>query len=137
MPESAAHSSLVQTVIRFAEREFGGLANIAIREDALRPLRGERPPKIEGHVPDVFVTNVPTTTTLIGEAKTEQDIDTHHSHQQISAFLRYLSNTPRGIFVLSVPFGSAAAARRLIAQLNKPFSHATTRTVVLNSSDLT
>ena len=132
MPESAAHASLVQAVILYAEREFGGLADIAVREDAVRPLRGERPPIIEGFVPDVFVTDVPTTMTLIGEAKTQQDIETDHSRRQISAFLSYLSKTPRGIFVLSVPLAARATARRLLAQLNEPFAGATTRTVVLN-----
>ena len=132
MPESATHASLVQAVILYAEREFGGLADIAVREDAVRPLRGERPPVIEGYVPDVFVTDVPTTMTLIGEAKTQQDLETDHSRQQISAFLSYLSKTPRGIFVLSVPLAAGATARRLLAQLNEPFAGATTRTAVLN-----
>ena len=62
------------------------LADIAVREDAVCPVRGERPPRIEGYVPDVFVTDVPTTTTLIGEAKTQQDIETDHSRRQIFAF---------------------------------------------------
>ena len=132
MPESAAHASLVQAVILYAEREFGDLADIAVQEDAVRPLRGERPPILEGYVPDVFVTDVPTTMTLIGEAKTQQDLETFHSRRQISAFLSYLSKTPRGIFVLSVPLVAGATARRLLAQLNEPFEGATTRTVVLN-----
>ena len=133
MPESATHASLVQALIVYAEREFGSFAQVAVQNDAVRPLRGERPPKIEGHVPDVFVTDVPTTMTLIGEAKTQRDIDTEHSRQQIFAFLSYLSKTPQGIFVLSVPFGAGAMARRVLAQLNKDFADATTRTVVLNT----
>ena len=132
MPESATHAALVQAVILYAEREFGNLADIAVREDAVRPLRGERPPRIEGYVPDVFVTDVPTTTTLIGEAKTQQDIETDHSRQQISAFLSYLSKTPRGIFVLSVPLAASATARRLLAEINEPFAAAATRTIVLD-----
>ena len=134
MSESATHASLVQAVIVYAEREFGGLADIAVREDAVRPVRGERPPRIEGFVPDVFATDVPTTKTLIGEAKTQQDIETDHSHRQISAFLRYLSKTPRGVFVLSVPLAAGATARRLLAQINAPFVGAATRTVVLDRS---
>ena len=133
MPESASHASLVQALIVYAEREFGSFAQVAVLHDAIRPLGGERPPRIEGHVPDVFVTDVPTTMTLIGEAKTQRDIDTDHSRQQICAFLSYLSKTPQGIFVLSVPFGAGAMARRVLAQLNKEFADATTRTVVLNT----
>ena len=134
MPESAAHAALVQAVILYAEREFGSLADIAVREDAVRPMRGERPPRIEGYVPDVFVTDVPTTTTLIGEAKTQQDIETDHSRRQIFAFLSHLSKTPRGIFVLSVPIAAGATARRFLGEINEPFVDAATRTVVLDRS---
>ncbi len=132
MPESATHAALVQAVIVYAKREFGDLADIAVREDAVRPVRGERPPKIEGYVPDVFATDVPTTTTFIGEAKTQLDIETDHSRRQISAFLSYLSKTPRGVFVLSVPLAAGATARRVLAAINTPFAGAATRTVVLD-----
>ena len=132
MPESDTHATLVQAVILYAEREFGSLADIAVREDSVRPLRGERPPIIEGYVPDVFVTDVPTTTTLIGEAKTQRDIETDHSRRQIFAFLRYLSNTSRGIFVLSVPLLASAMARQLLVELNEPYVGSPTRIIVLD-----
>ena len=134
MTESATHARLVQAIILYAERELGDLANIAVREDAVRPVRGEKPPRIEGYVPDVFVTDVPTTTTLIGEAKTLHDIETDHSRLQIFAFLSYLSNTPKGIFVLSVPLVSGATACRLLSEINRPFSSAATQIVVLDHS---
>ena len=132
MPESIIHANLVQTVLNFAERELGALADIAVREDSLRPVRGEKPPRIQGYVPDVYATNVPTTITLIGEAKTQKDLENEHSERQISAFLRYLSHTERGIFVLSVPPTASATARRLLSELNRPFANAAIRTVVLD-----
>ena len=135
MPESAAHADLVQAIVRYAERRFGGLANIAVLEDAVRPVRGERPPKIEGYVPDVFVTDVPTTTTLIGEAKSYQDVETDHSRQQIAAFLSYLSKTPNGIFVLSVPLAAGVTARRVLSQISRSFPAAGTETIVLDGPD--
>lgn len=134
MPESATHARLVQAVIAYVEREFGGLADIAIREDAVRPLRGERPPRVEGYVPDVYAKDVPTTTTVIGEAKTKLDLQTEHSRRQISAFLSYLSNTPRGVFVLSVPWTAGAIARRLVAEINSSFKETSTRTIVLDGT---
>ena len=137
MPESAAHADLVQALIRFAESELGDIANISVRDDSVRPIRGERPPMIEGYVPDVFARNVPTSVTLVGEAKTRQDLERHHSRRQISAFLSYLSNTPQGIFVLSVPPVAGATARRLLSKLNQPFLAAGTRTVVLDRSTWT
>lgn len=132
MPESETHAGLVQTVIAFAEREFGSLIEIAVREDAVRPLRGERPPRIEGYTPDVHASDVPTTRTLIGEAKTRADLEREHSRRQISAFLRYLANTTGGVFVLAVPLVAGATARRLVAELNAPYVSSATRIVVLD-----
>ncbi|HVL40000.1 MAG TPA: hypothetical protein VM328_11475 [Fimbriimonadaceae bacterium] len=83
----------------------------------------------------MHATDVPTTTTLIGEAKTQQDLETDHSRQQISAFLDYLASTPRGIFVLAVPFAAGATARRLIAELRTPYGEAPTSIVVLDGSE--
>lgn len=132
MPESAGHADLVGELVAFAERELGPLANLAVRNDAVRPLRGERPPLVNGHMPDVYATDVPTTTTLIGEAKTQFDLETQHSKRQISAFLAYLAQTPRGVFALSVPLSAGATARRLLTELNAPFAGASTRVVVLD-----
>lgn len=132
MPESSLHADLVQVIVRYAEQRFGGLANMAVLEDAVRPARNERPPRIEGYVPDVVVTDVPTTTTLIGEAKAQHDLETEHSRRQIAAFLKYLSKTPNGIFVLSVPLAAGATASRILLQLSRPFSDAPTETIVLD-----
>ena len=132
MSESAAHANLVQNIILYAEREFGSLAEYVVREDAVHPLRGERPPRVEGYVPDVYVTDVPTTMTLIGEAKTLHDIETEHSRRQIFAFLKYLSNTHNGIFVLSVPLFSGAMARRFLSDIKQPIQANSTAIVVLD-----
>ena len=132
MPESAKHAFLVRAILQYVEREFGNIADIGIREDALHPVRGERPPMIEGYVPDVYVIDVPSTRTLIGEAKTRQDIETEHSMRQISAFLRYLSETPNGVFVLSVPLVAGPTARRVLSEANREYPEASTQTVVLD-----
>lgn len=132
MPESATHAGLVKALITFAERELGTLADLSVRDDAVRPLRGERPPRIYGYVPDVFATDVPTTATLIGEAKTRSDLETEHSQRQILAFLRYLSQTPNGVFVLSVPLSAVPTARRLVSRLNAPFADTQIRAVVID-----
>lgn len=134
MPESATHAALVQDVIAFVERDLGALAEIAVREDAVRPLRGERPPRIGGFVPDVYATDVPTTRTVIGEAKTRADLETEHSRRQVAAFLRHLAQTPGGVFVLAVPLAAGATARRLLAELSAPLASEGPRLVVLDGS---
>lgn len=134
MPESTTHAALVQAVIAFAEVQLGALVDIAVREDAVRPVRGERPPRIEGYTPDVHATDVPTTRTLIGEAKTRADLETDHSRRQISAFLSYLAKTPGGVFVLAVPLTAGTTARRLLAELSAPLAGAAPQVVVLDGS---
>lgn len=132
MGETAVHARLVDALIVYAEIELGQRSNLCLRNDAVRPVRGERPPRINGYVPDLYATDVPTTATLIGEAKTKADLETDHTRVQIQAFLGYLSQTPNGIFVLSVPLSAAATARRLLSQLKAPFMEAQTRTVVID-----
>jgi len=134
MPESSIHADLVQKLIAFAESELGALADIAVRDDAVRPLRGERPPRIRGCTPDVHATDVPTTRTLIGEAKTRADLETDRSRRQITAFLQYLAQTPGGLFVLAVPLSAGASARRMLAELGASIAGDAPRLVVLDGS---
>jgi hypothetical protein len=132
MPESATHADLVHSIVAFAELKLGPMTSIAIREDAVRPIRGEKPPRIGGYTPDVHAVDVPTTRTLVGEAKTQTDLERDHTRRQVAAFLQYLAVTPYGIFVLAVPLAARATARRLITELNAPFANAGTRLVVLD-----
>lgn len=134
MPESETHAKLVQAIVSYAQQELGALADIAVREDAVRPVRGERPPRVEGFTPDVHATTIPTTRTLIGEAKTRVDLERDHSRMQISAFLRHLSHTSGGIFVLAVPLVAGSTARRLLAELSAPVGGLLPRLVVLDGS---
>lgn len=136
MPESAAHSRLVRAILDHLDQSFGSLTEIAVREDSSSALRGERPPMIGGFVPDVFATDVPTTMTVIGEAKTRQDLERSHSQAQISAFLRFLAATTNGVFILSVPLTAGATARRIAQIAGQSFLGATTKIIVLDGLPL-
>lgn len=117
-----------------AEHRVGKLTDILVREDALRPRRGERPPKVSGFTPDVYATDVPTTMTLIGEAKTAADLDTKHSHAQIAAFLQYLAHTPGGLFVLAVPVSVKPRARWVLRELSRSLGSGAPQTEVIDDS---
>ncbi|MBY2941838.1 hypothetical protein HFN97_20575 [Rhizobium laguerreae] len=132
MAESASHAGLVTALVAFAAAEFGGLSNICVRHDAVRPLRGERPPRINGYVPDLYAVDVPTTAVLVGEAKTRADLETAHTRIQLDAFLCFLAQTPNGVFVLSVPLTAGATARSMLLSSSRPYSAAQTRMVVLD-----
>lgn len=136
MPESATHAKLVRSIVRFAEGEFGSLDNVAVREDAVCPIRAEKPPRIGGFTPDVYAADVPMTRTLVGEAKTQADLETQHSRRQIAAFLEFLALTPGGMFVLAVPLSAGATARRLTLELNAQVVGTPARIVVLDQATL-
>jgi len=132
MAESSVHAGLVKGMVDFVGRELGDLKNIAIRDDSVQPLRGERPPRIGGFVPDLYASDVPTTRIIIGEAKTRIDLETLHSEQQISAFLEYLSKSPNGAFLLAVPLNAAATARRILGELSSALTGHPVRTIILD-----
>lgn len=132
MPESATHAQLVRAILDFIDRDCCSLTEIAVRDDASSPFRGERPPTVGGYVPDVYATDVPTTMTVIGEAKTKSDLETLRSQMQIIAFLEYLKVTANGVFVLSVPLSASATARRIVNENTRQLGGAPTRLVVLD-----
>lgn len=134
MPESARHARLVDAIVAHAEHHLGRIADIVVREDAVRPRRGERPPNLAGFTPDVYATDVPTTTTLIGEAKTKADLETKHSRAQIAAFLKYLAHTPGSLFVLAVPVDVKPRARWVLKELGRPLGADAPRTEVIDDS---
>ena len=134
MPESARHARLVEAIVAHAEHRVGKLTEILIREDTVRPRRDERPPRVSGFTPDVYATDVPTTMTLIGEAKTVAGLDTSHSRAQIAAFLQYLAHTPGGLLVLAVPVSAKPRARAILRELSQPLGSDAPRTEVIDDS---
>jgi len=85
-------------------------------------------------MPDVYATDVPTTMTLIGEAKTAADLDTRHSRAQIAAFLQYLAHTPGGLFILAVPVSVKPRARWVLRELCRPLGALTLQAEVIDDS---
>ena len=134
MPESARHARLVEAIVAHAEHRVGKFTDILVREDAVRPRRGERPPRVSGFTPDVYATDVPTTMTLIGEAKTAADLDTKHSRAQIAAFLQHLAHTPGGLFVLAVPVSVKPRARWVLRELSRPLGSGAPQIEVIDDS---
>jgi len=127
---------LVEAIVAHAEHRLGKITDIMVREDSVRPLRGERPPKVAGFIPDVYASNVPTTMMLIGEAKTAADLETKHSRAQIAAFLKYLALTPGGLFVLAVPVAVKPRARWLLRELVQSFGPDAPQTEVIDDSGI-
>lgn len=119
MPESAEHLSLVQDIVDYIQNRFGGLAGLIVLTDLPTSARADKPPRIDGFAPDVYATEVPRTTVLIGEAKTADDLTTAHSRDQIVAFLKFLSYQQRGVLVLAVPWQCVPAARIVLTSAKR------------------
>lgn len=136
MPESYRHARLVEAILVRAEYHLGEFTELSVRDDAVRPRRGERPPMLEGFRPDVYITDVPTTKILVGEAKTAADLDTEHSRAQITAFLRYLAYTSGGLFILAVPIALKPRAKRLLRELGRPLGEGAPQSEVIDDSGI-
>jgi len=116
MAESVNHLRLVEHLVAHITATYEGLV---VFHDLPAALGAEKPPRIGGYVPDVFATDAPTTITIVGEAKTESDLETDHSREQLVAFLQYLGARQRGVLVLAVPWQVRATAKNLLASLQR------------------
>lgn len=70
----------------------------------------ERPPLVGGYRPDFWAVDIPRTLTVLGEAKSANDIDNLHSRRQLSAYIAHLRQQPRPVLVFSVPWFARPAA---------------------------
>jgi hypothetical protein len=111
--ESEAHLALVRLLLDYVTMRFIGHGGVAIFADLPTSTRETRPPRVGGFVPDVYVTDVPATWVLIGEAKTEHDLLLRHTTAQLRAFLDLL-RYHHGIFALAVPWSSQVTARQIV-----------------------
>jgi hypothetical protein len=132
LAESSQHTALVQIIIRYIKREHATLTALGIVDDLPSAIGAEKPNRIGGFVPDVYAFDAPLTTTIIGEAKTRDDLDTEHSKKQISAFLSFLSYQNTGIFVMAVPWQVKRRAHAIVTNLQKAAGAAAVKTVTLD-----
>lgn len=117
MAESSKHTALVQIIIEYIQQEYADKTALGIIHDLCSPLRAEKPNRIDGYVPDVYAFDAPLTTTIIGEAKTADDLETEHSRRQITAFLSFLGQQKSGTFIIAVPWQVKKRAAALIGFL--------------------
>lgn len=114
--ETPRHVLLVEALIETVEVRYPVSNGIMILADHHRFGRN-RPPQLGGFTPDLFAYNLPTTMRVVGEAKTEDDLDTERSALQLRAFLDHLSLYPSSTMYLAVPWASAPRARGLLRQI--------------------
>src|SRR5437016_4876741 len=104
MPESERHAQLVSLLTDYIAVRHGRNPGLCIYSDRSDTRRDEKPRRVEGFVPDVLAITVPSSFTIIGEAKTYADLGTPRSRSQVRAFLRFLQYSVRPHFILAVPY---------------------------------
>jgi len=136
LAESSQHAALVQIIIGYIKREHGDVTALGIVDDLSSAIGAEKPNRIEGFVPDVYAFNAPRTTTIIGEAKTKDDLDTERSKKQIAAFLSHLRHQDAGVFIIAVPWQVKRRAQAIVSTLQAAAGAASVRTVTLDDLGL-
>lgn len=84
MSESLAHIEYVRKIVSYMEANFPSYQESVVQADL--PEYGKRTPKvIGGYYPDVYYRT--PSLFIIGEAKTDQDIDNYHTNNQIDSYI--------------------------------------------------
>lgn len=73
------------------------------------------PPIIGTNRPDVFARDIGASLSIIGEAKTSNDVDNRHTLDQLESFFNYLRLQSKGELWIGVPWLSAGTATRVCA----------------------
>lgn len=136
MPESIQHVRLVEKTIEYIHVYIGVGYSFSVLHDLPASLGADKPPRIEGFVPDIYAQDTPATLTVIGEAKTANDLATAHTERQLLAFFRHLETQPRGILVIAVPWVTRAAASSLLKRCWREASCCRSEFVVVDDVDL-
>lgn len=86
----------------------------------LQDLGSSKPPPCIGtNRPDVFARDISTGRTLIGEAKTTDDIDNQHTTDQLTSYFDYLRTQSEGELWIGVPWLSAGTVIRVCKFIRK------------------
>jgi hypothetical protein len=119
MSESAGHITLVQSIKRWLLESYQNSGNLCLYLDSPFGKIGNKPPVIDGFIPDVYAILLGEELIIIGEAKTAHDLETRHTKAQLEVFLRHCSNKGNAILVIAVPWNLVNSARSLIRFLKK------------------
>lgn len=99
MSQSEEHKKLVSLLAENLESRFPGIQLII---DILAVPGDEVPPIIGAYRPDLYAEITPDSPVIVGEAKTDTDLQNRHTYNQLSTFVTYLESRGNGLFVLAI-----------------------------------
>lgn len=114
MPESEEHSNLVAMLHSYISHRFCEGRSERVLTDSVSRQSPNRPPPIEGYVPDAYVMLDELGRIVIGEAKSMGDLENSRAEAQITAFLRRCGIVEGSVFVLAVPWPVERLAEALL-----------------------
>ena len=115
--ESRQHAAIVEGLVSHIREVHEPPGGFVLYSDTGE--RCELPQRVNGYIPDVFASDVPSTFHIIGEAKTHGDIVSQRSKRQVKAFLDFLSAYSNSIFYLAVPVFSQPRANQLLNEITE------------------
>ena len=104
MTESEEHSNLVSLLHCYIANRFCRGETYGVLTDSIALHSVDRPPSIDGYIPDAYVMLDGSGKVVIGEAKSLGDFENSHTEAQIVAFLKRCSLVQDSTLVLAVPW---------------------------------
>jgi hypothetical protein len=127
MAESDFHAQLVDRIVRSIQVERPGKYDVFV--DSRAGNADLLPPMINSVRPDVFARHCFTKIALIGEAKTENDINNAHTELQLLTYFQFLAAEGNGELHIAVPWRAldkmdfaVRRVRRLAQAQNIPYT---------------
>ena len=115
--ESKAHHTLVKYIYRFVS-SMNEIEKSLIESDIFE-INGNVTRMNEGFVPDLYYNY--NNYCIIGEAKTEGDLDREHSINQYKSYISHLekkcSNGCKCLIVIAVPWSASITAYKIIKRI--------------------
>ena len=91
----------------------------------------QRPPIMNGFIPDIYVPSGPYGLMIIGEAKTARDLERKHSQNQFEQFLNKCAEVNNSLFIIAVPWYSVRLAESILKYLKNKSNAGMVTTEVL------
>lgn len=117
--ESNVHHNLVKKIYEYVSNQ----SNIkkSIIESDIFEIEGNVTRMQDGYVPDLYYKY--SDLIIIGEAKTEKDLERIHSIKQFESYINHLENFEkigyRSILIISVPWEASISAYRIVKRIIK------------------